>query len=132
MMVLAVGERTLPRYAHPCAPKTYTQAQLLACLIVKAFWSVDYRTAAIWLEDNPTLRDDLALKKTPHFTTLHKAHRRLLRFDLVRSLLGSSARQALGRRGVIARRRRLQRVRIRTHQPVLRQPPRSRTTQKQG
>lgn len=98
---LHVGERSLPRYAHRCAPRTYTQAQLLACLVLKCFWSVDYRSAVARLQDNPTLLADLGLERVPHFTTLHKAHRRLLRFDLVRSLLGACVRAVLGRREII-------------------------------
>lgn len=100
---MAVGERSLNPFAHKYAPQTYTQAQLLACLILKAFWATDYRTTIAWLKDNPTLCDDLQLKRVPHFTTLQKAQRRLLRFDLVRSMLGQSARFVLGQRCVIAR-----------------------------
>lgn len=102
-VALAVGERSLPRYAHKFAPKSYTQAQLLACLVIKAFWSADYRTAAAWLEDHPTLCADLGLRRVPHYTTLQKAQRRLLRFDLVRSMLGQSAGLVLHRRRVIER-----------------------------
>lgn len=35
---LEVGRRTLPDYAHRFAPKTFTQPQLFACLVLKAFF----------------------------------------------------------------------------------------------
>ena len=38
---LAAGEVALPLYSHPCSPKKFTQPQLFACLVLKAF----FRTA---------------------------------------------------------------------------------------
>ena len=39
----AVAKEALPEYAHRCTPKLYTQHQLFACLVLKAFHKTDYR-----------------------------------------------------------------------------------------
>ena len=46
--------------------------------MLKAFFKADYRRIVAYLEDMPGLREQLGLKKTPHFTTLQKASARLL------------------------------------------------------
>lgn len=89
---LLIGQQGLPDYAHRFAPKTFTQPQLLACLVLMRFHKADFRGVCAILKDNPTLRRDLGLKRTPHFTTLHKAQR-LIRHAQARLLLGASARQ---------------------------------------
>ena len=55
MAALAVGQRTLPAYAHRYSPKTFTQPQLLAYLVLMHFHKTDYRGVAAILKDNPTL-----------------------------------------------------------------------------
>lgn len=92
-MALLIGQQVLPDYAHRFAPKTFTQPQLLACLVLMRFHKTDFRGVCAILDDNPTIRRDLGLKRTPHFTTLHKAQRRLMRQQTARQLLGASARQ---------------------------------------
>ena len=77
-MALHVGRRTFPTYSCRCSRHTFTQPQLFACLVLKAFFKADYRRIVAYLEDMPGLREQLGLKKTPHFTTLQKASARLL------------------------------------------------------
>ena len=38
-----IGKLALPDYAHKFSPKTYTQPQLFACLVLKEFLHRDYR-----------------------------------------------------------------------------------------
>jgi len=101
---LAVGHTALPLYAHKFSPKTYTQPQLFACLVLKTFFKTDYRGLAVLLCDYDALRWLLGLKSVPHFTTFQKASRRLLKAARARKLFNTSVRRFLGRR------RRLQRV----------------------
>ena len=101
MAALAIGQQALPRHAHRFAPKTFTQPQLLACLVLMRFHKTDFRGIAAILDDHPTLCADLGLPRVPHFTTLHKAQRRLLRYARVRRLLDASIRQLLRRRRVV-------------------------------
>lgn len=100
IMALAVGKRSLPAYAHRFAPKTFTQPQLLACLVLMRFHKTDYRGITAILTDHPTLLADLGLTRVPHFTTLQKAHHRMIRFAVVRDLLATSVEMRLRRRRI--------------------------------
>ena len=73
-----VGEWTFPAYSHRCSPHLFTQPQLFACLVLKAFFRTDYRGIVAYLHDLPALRRTVGLQRVPHFTTLQKAAARLL------------------------------------------------------
>jgi hypothetical protein len=77
-VALHVGERTFSTYNHRCSPRTFTQPQLFACLVLKTFFNTHYRGIVAYLDDLPDLRQAIGLQCTPHFTTLQKACRRLL------------------------------------------------------
>jgi len=91
-------------YAHRFSPKTYTQPQLFACLVLKTFLKVDYRGVAAHLADHSDVRSALGLTRVPHFTTLQKASRRLLRQPVARRLFRATVR------GFLRRRRRVKRA----------------------
>lgn len=38
-----IGQKSLKRYSHRFSGKTYTQHQLFAALVLKAFLKIDYR-----------------------------------------------------------------------------------------
>ena len=80
---------SLPSYTHPKSPKKFTQPQLAACLVLKEFFKTDYRGIAAILEDSSDLRIILELKQVPHFTTLQKSARQLLKKKTVKKLIGS-------------------------------------------
>jgi hypothetical protein len=107
LVALAVGKDALPEYSHRFSPKVFTQAQLFTCLVLKEFFRTDYRGIQAILADSPDLRQVIALKKTPHFTTLQKASRRLLSNANVQRLLDATVIRARPRR----RRKRRPRVR---------------------
>jgi transposase len=94
LVAYQVGKDALPDYAHPCSPKTYTQPQLFACLVLMRFWGADYRGLQQALADLPDLRSAIGLRRVPHFTTFQKAHHRLLRGPRVRRLLDATVRRA--------------------------------------
>src|SRR4051812_12942789 len=83
---LRAGAAALPPYSHRFSPRTYTQPQLFACLALKAFFKTDYRGVAQLLADLTDLAAALGLRSAPHFTTLHKAGKRLLRQPRLRRL----------------------------------------------
>ena len=82
-----VGQRALPTYAHPCSPKKFTQPQLFACLVLKEFLQLDYRKLSAFLQDTPDLTRAIDLEPVPHFSTFHKAARRMLRSHRAQGLL---------------------------------------------
>ena len=98
LAALEVARQALPTYSHRCSRKTYTQHQLFACLVLKNFLKADYRGVTAQLHDCPSLRELLALEQVPHFTTLQKAARRLLKSATAKKLLDATVREQLGRR----------------------------------
>lgn len=87
---LEVARRTLPVYAHRFSPRKYTQHQLFAVLVLKMHQQQDYRGVVALLEDMPQLVRELGLGSLPHWTTLQKASRRLLRGAEVQQLLDTT------------------------------------------
>src|SRR5262245_21244504 len=73
-----IGKLALPDYAHKYSPKTYTQPQLFACLVLKEFLHRDYRGIEPLLKDTPDLRAAIELESVPDHSTLQKAPDRLL------------------------------------------------------
>jgi hypothetical protein len=86
---LRIGQ-VLPVYSHRFSPQKFTQPQLFACLVLKEVLKTDYRGLVAFLEDCPDLRAIIGLASVPHFTTLHKASKRLLRLSVVQRLLDST------------------------------------------
>ena len=89
-----IGRSRLASYSHRCSPKTYTQPQLFACLVLKEFLQLDYRKLAALLTDAPELAAAVELKSVPHFTTFQKAADRLLLSPRVHRLLDETLRIA--------------------------------------
>jgi hypothetical protein len=87
-------KKALPAYTHIFSPKKFTQHQLTACLVLKAFFKTDYRGIVAILKDSHDLRDILELTDVPHFTTLQKASREVLKKKNVRKLIEQTARIA--------------------------------------
>lgn len=81
------AKKAFPAYTHRFSPKKFTQHQLTACLVLKAFFKTDYRGIAAILRDSRDLRDTLELSDVPHFTTLQKAAKKILRKRNVRKLI---------------------------------------------
>jgi Transposase DDE domain len=90
-----VGQGCLPAFSHRFSPKTFTQPQLFACLILKAFFQTDYRGIEGILCDLPELGAAIGMTRVPHFTTLQKAESRLLNKATTRKLLQETIKAAL-------------------------------------
>lgn len=69
-LALTVSRRVLPAHGHKFSPKTYTQPQLLACLLLKEHLRLDYRGAQDLLELSDGLREALGLRQAPDHSTL--------------------------------------------------------------
>jgi hypothetical protein len=100
---LAVATKVLRPYTHKFSPKLYTQPQLFVCLVLKTFFKTDYRGLTTLLREWPGLRGTVGLRSVPHFTTLQKASRRLLRLPRARRLLAATIRRQLRRRRRVRR-----------------------------
>ena len=98
LAALSAARRALPAYSHACSPKTFTQHQLFACLVLKNFFRTDYRGVTAQLADSPALVEVMGLTKVPHFTTLQKAAKRLLMCAPARKLLEATIELHMKRR----------------------------------
>lgn len=66
-------------YSHKFSPHKFTQPQLAAYLVLKEFFTTDYRGITEILEDSSNLKRVLELTDVPHFTTLQKVAKNLLK-----------------------------------------------------
>ena len=82
-----VAKAVLPAYSHRSSPKKFTQHQLFACLVLKAFLKTDYRGLMACLQDATAWCEAIELANVPHYTTFQKAAKRLLRASPVAELL---------------------------------------------
>lgn len=98
LYAMVVAEKAFPRYRHKNSPKKFTQQQLFACLVLKAFLRLDYRGVAAHLNDCPDLQAALGLVRVPHFTTIQKAAQRLLLSPYVNRLLERTIQLQMGQR----------------------------------
>lgn len=76
---LRVSRDALPPYSSKHSPKTFTQHQLFAMLVLRPFFKTDYRGLVQLLHDLPDLCNVLELTKIPHDSTLKYAQDRLLK-----------------------------------------------------
>jgi len=86
-----IAKSTLPKYAHHFSPKKFTQPQLFVCLVMKIFFKTDYRGISAILADSDDLCKTFGMTTVPHFTTLQKASRRLLRLKAFETLIKGPA-----------------------------------------
>jgi hypothetical protein len=69
-LALRLARRCMRDYTHAKSPKKFTQPQLMACLIFKAFLGLTYRRTEELLTLMPAVRDAIGLTSVPRFTTL--------------------------------------------------------------
>ncbi len=80
---LKLGQESFPAYSHRFSPQRYTQAQLFAMLALKEFFKTDFRGIVTMLREWSELREVLAVRRVPHYSTLCYAHQRLLKKGLL-------------------------------------------------
>ena len=78
-VALMHARSALPPYSGPKSRHDFTQPQLFAILVLKAFFQTDYRGICAMLQDWSDLRRTLGLRKVPHYSTLCHAEQRLLK-----------------------------------------------------
>ncbi len=76
---LRLAQEALPPYSSNFSRQDFTQHQLFALLALKTFFKTDYRGLIQLVKDFAELRQDLALDKVPHYSTLCYAAGRLLK-----------------------------------------------------
>jgi hypothetical protein len=72
-LAMQLGARHLADFGATTSRHDFTQRQLMACLILRAYLKTTYRGVLDLLAVSPSLRRELALEdKLPHYTTLQK------------------------------------------------------------
>ncbi len=69
---MRVGRRCMRAYSHVKSPKVFTQPQLLACLILKAYTKTTYRGVIELLALMPAVYEAIGLRQLPDHSTLCK------------------------------------------------------------
>ncbi len=64
--------RYMQPYSHAKSPHKFTQAQLLSCLILRAYLKTTYRGVIDVLDASEKLQKALGLKRLPHYSTLKR------------------------------------------------------------
>lgn len=78
-LALSVGKKSLAPYSTKYSRKDFIQAQHFAMLALRQFFKADYRGTVQMIAEWTDLREVLELQQVPHWTTLEKAHKRLLK-----------------------------------------------------
>jgi hypothetical protein len=76
-VALHAARLELDSYSRPRSPHVYTQPQLLAVLVLKAFLRQTYRGVVEQLDLSAELRDELGLRRVPEHSTLKRFADRL-------------------------------------------------------
>ena len=84
------GKKVLLSWSHEFSPKKFTQPQLFACLVLRSFFNTDYRGIVSIIEEHIVIRKVLELEQAvPHYTTLQKASKKILKAKTVKRLMNS-------------------------------------------
>ncbi len=89
-----LAKQFLPDYSCKFSRHDFTLPQLFACLVVKEHQGRSYRGAEALLEDSPTWRHAVGLRRAPDHNTLCRAAKALLRQGRVERFLDVVARLA--------------------------------------
>jgi hypothetical protein len=92
-LALEISKSTLPDHSSKFAPKTYTQPQLLACLLLKEYLRLDYRTVQEMLELSDGLRSTLKLSRVPDHSTLWWFAKHKMSPEVLQAALSESVRR---------------------------------------
>ena len=78
-------KRLIKSYTHRNSPKTYTQPQLIACVLLGFYLDLVYRDIEDFLLASDQVCKELELSEVPDHSTLWRAYQRL-RMPMIRSL----------------------------------------------
>ncbi|MDZ4243711.1 MAG: hypothetical protein U1C57_01260 [Candidatus Doudnabacteria bacterium] len=82
------AQQALPLYSHEKSPHKFTQPQLVACLVLKEFFTTDYRGIVGILNDSSDLTKILELTAVPHYAMPKTKYRKLMRTRFPQQLYG--------------------------------------------
>ena len=102
-LTLIVARRQLNDYSCPKSKHTFTQPQLLGCLVLKSFKKLTYRGTSELLEASDQLRAVLGLDQAPAHTTLLEFAKRTLSPGLLDQLVAQVLALLQEQNGLVVR-----------------------------
>jgi len=94
-LAMRLGARHLADYGATRSRHDFTQTQLMACLILRAYLKTTYRGVLEFLSISPSLRCELGLAdKLPHYTTLQKFSARSKVLEIADAMIQTIGRAA--------------------------------------
>jgi len=90
---MRLGRKYVEPYSHRNSPQRFTQAQLLTCLVLRAYLKTTYRGLIEVLEASDALRERLGLSRLPHYSTLKKFSDRSSVLDVIDAILVEVVRE---------------------------------------
>ena len=76
-LAYAATRATFPAYRHPNSPKTYTQPQLISCVLLGFYLDLSYRDLEDWLLATDAVCQVLELSEVPDHSTLCRTFQHL-------------------------------------------------------
>jgi hypothetical protein len=87
-LAMRLGKDHLSDYGAVTSRKDFTQRQLMACLVLRAYLKTTYRGLIEILETSEALRTELGMKdKLPHYSTLAKFCERSAVLEILGAML---------------------------------------------
>lgn len=99
---IRAARKYMQPYSHPKSPHKFTQAQLMACLVLRAYLKTTYRGVIEILETSEQLREKLGLRQLPHYSTLKYFADRAGTLEIVDAMLAEVAGAFIGDDEVVA------------------------------
>jgi hypothetical protein len=88
-LAMSVSRKHLASYSCAKSKHDYTQAQLMACVLLKMYLKQDYRGICDVLANSDKLCQQLGLTRVPHYTTVQKFAQRIADPALIDGLLAT-------------------------------------------
>lgn len=96
---LRLARRYMQPYSHAKSPHKFTQAQLTACLILRAYTKTTYRGVVELLDASEKLQKCLGIKQLPHYSTLKRFADRSDTLAIVDAMLAEIVSQVVAQSG---------------------------------
>jgi len=100
---MRLAARYMQPYSHTKSPKKFTQAQLMTCLILRAYLKTTYRGVIEVLDASERLQECLGVKCLPHYSTLKYFADRSDTLAIVDAMLAEIVSQVVKQSGKLDR-----------------------------
>jgi hypothetical protein len=93
---MRAARRCVSTYSCRKSRHDFTQPQLIACLVLRAYLCTTYRGVVELLAEMPDVRQAMGLERLPHYTTLQKLNGKAHVVRIVEAMLGEILRSVTG------------------------------------